>query len=68
MILSISKLINGYPDGTFRPDREITRAEMVVILNRLLGDRLNLDMLDNNRFTDIEDSWAKDEILKAIGK
>jgi hypothetical protein len=68
LILSISKLINGYPDGTFRPDREITRAEMVVILNRLLGDRLNLDMLDNNRFTDIEDSWAKDEILKAIGK
>lgn len=29
-------LIQGYPDGTFRPDRELTRAEAVVILNRAI--------------------------------
>lgn len=28
-------LIKGYPDGTFRPDREVTRAELAVILDRL---------------------------------
>lgn len=30
-------LINGYPDGTFRPDAAITRAEAIAIVNRLLG-------------------------------
>ncbi|RKP46266.1 hypothetical protein D7Z26_24610 [Cohnella endophytica] len=29
--------LNGYADGTFRPDRTLTRAEAVAILNRLLG-------------------------------
>lgn len=27
--------MEGYPDGTFRPDREVTRAELAVILDRL---------------------------------
>ena len=29
-------LIQGYPDGTFRPDQEITRAEAMTIVNRVL--------------------------------
>ena len=33
-----SGLINGYPDGTFRPNNPITRAEMAVILNRYIGE------------------------------
>ena len=28
--------INGYPDGTFRPDNTITRAEAMTIINRML--------------------------------
>ncbi len=28
-------IMKGYPDGTFRPDREVTRAELAVILDRL---------------------------------
>ena len=30
-------LINGYPDGTFRPSNYITRAETCTIVNRTLG-------------------------------
>ncbi|MFZ5597940.1 MAG: S-layer homology domain-containing protein [Bacillota bacterium] len=30
-------LIKGYSDGTFRPDQPVTRAEAVVMINRLLG-------------------------------
>lgn len=30
------KLIEGYPDGTFKPDQEITRAEAMTIVNRVL--------------------------------
>lgn len=33
-------LIGGYEDGTFRPDKPVTRAEMVVLLKRL-HDKLN---------------------------
>ncbi|NIK66836.1 S-layer homology domain-containing protein [Paenibacillus sp. BK720] len=29
--------MTGYSDGTFRPDQPLTRAEAVVILNRILG-------------------------------
>ena len=29
-------LVNGYPDGTFGPDRSITRAEAVTLVNRTL--------------------------------
>ena len=29
--------INGYPDGSFRPDATITRAEMMAMINRALG-------------------------------
>ena len=28
--------IAGYPDGTFRPDATITRAEMMTLVNRAL--------------------------------
>ncbi|MFC6229831.1 S-layer homology domain-containing protein [Paenibacillus allorhizosphaerae] len=30
-------MISGYPDGTFRPEEHVTRAEFVVMLSRLLG-------------------------------
>ena len=30
-------LINGYPDGTYRPNNAITRAEMAVILGRYIS-------------------------------
>ena len=29
--------INGYPDGTFRPDKNVTRAELMAMINRATG-------------------------------
>lgn len=29
--------LTGYPDGTFRPESQITRAELAAIINRMLG-------------------------------
>lgn len=45
------ELINGYPDGTFRPDQKITRAEAMAIVNRVLKrapekDHLLKDMIE----------------------
>ncbi|ACV62797.1 Ig domain protein group 2 domain protein [Desulfofarcimen acetoxidans DSM 771] len=34
--LSKNGLVNGYPDGTFRPDREMSRAEFVTVLSKAL--------------------------------
>ncbi len=29
--------VNGFPDGTFQPEAEITRAQAVVVINRIIG-------------------------------
>lgn len=34
--------IEGYPDGTFRPKSEITRAEVVKMLNNISGEIINV--------------------------
>ena len=36
-LLSALKIINGYEDGTFGPEREVTRAEFTTMLVRALG-------------------------------
>ena len=38
-------LIEGYPDGFFRPNRPITRAETCTIVNRTLGRKPEKDHL-----------------------
>lgn len=56
--------ISGYPDGSFKPDAPITRAEAVKIINLVLGrdDFSN----ENNPFSDVEDThWAREHILEA---
>ena len=47
-------VVTGKPDGTFRPDSEITRAEIIAILVRLYD--LNSD--DMVLFDDTKDHWA----------
>lgn len=54
-------IINGYPDGTFRPDQHISRAEFVSICARFFD--LEAGEID---FTDVaESSWAYDDISGA---
>ena len=64
-----SGLVNGYEDGTFRPDNTITRAEVVTVINRLLGLKVSertvsLTHLDNE-FVDIGNHWARLNVLMA---
>lgn len=57
-------LIEGYSDGTFRPDNNITRAEAVTMINKALG---RIDVTAQNLFSDVSPShWAYNEILKAV--
>ena len=43
-------LITGYPDGTFRPDEPITRAEAMTIMNRVLKRAPHKDHLLPERY------------------
>ena len=62
-------IINGYEDGTFRPNAEITRAEMAVILAKILGK--SNEASATTGFADDKDipEWAKSSVayLKSAG-
>ena len=53
--------ITGYEDGTFKPDKIMTRAEVVTIFARLLKTKPKIE--DENIFTDIDGHWAKSDII-----
>ena len=54
-------IISGYPDGTFRPDRTMTRAEFCAMVTAALG----LHPEASNAFTDTEGHWAAGRIAAA---
>lgn len=45
------RLVNGYEDGTFRPNNSITRAEAITIVNRVLGRMPHEDFLHEDMKT-----------------
>lgn len=51
--------IIGYPDGTVKPENQITRAEVATIFFRLLDDSARTSLLTKtNTYTDVEaDKW-----------
>ena len=55
--LSSMGIITGYPDGTFRPNAAITRAEVAAIAARFDNDGDKTAA----KFSDIATHWAKDE-------
>ena len=63
--------INGYPDGTFRPDAKIQRAEVARILNQYANRGTTLEGMAGVaknliQFTDITPShWAYCEVMEA---
>jgi len=59
-------LIRGYEDGTFRADRQITRAELAVMVARALkaAEKAGLGFKDA---ADIP-SWAADGIAQAVAR
>jgi hypothetical protein len=45
--------VNGYPDGTFKPNEPITRAEFITLVNRML-----------ERIPELADDLLADEMVK----
>ncbi len=64
---TIAKWVNaglskGYPDGTFRPNNSITRAEFITLVNKAF----NMTAKAEIDFTDVPaDAWYYEEVAKA---
>lgn len=65
-LLSEQGVIVGYPDGTFKPDDNVTRAEFAAMSIRALGQE-HTKVAQPVHFTDItEEYWAYNDIQKAL--
>lgn len=62
--LSKGKIIEGYPDGSFKPTNKITRAEVAVMSSKF--DRLTPKT--ENKFKDVDNHWAINYINSASAR
>lgn len=63
---SHKRYIFGYPDGTFKGERNITRAETAVIFARIL-ELQDLKVTNRSQFQDVKyNFWAADHIYASV--
>jgi len=61
--LAARNIIKGFPDGSFRPDAPVTRAQFAAILSQSMNKQT---IRGNTTFTDVaSDYWAATAIQKA---
>lgn len=60
-------LVNGYPDGSFRPDAPATQMETIVLVMRLAGhgDEKIWSTVNDEEFTNVPD-WGKPAAQRAV--
>ncbi len=61
--------VNGYVDGTFKPDQYITRAEFVTLVNNVLNRQVESEAILSNakKFSDLaEGKWYYEDMMEAI--
>ncbi len=63
--LAINDVVVGYPDGLFKPNKNISRAEFATMLVK--GFNMNAHGATTSRFSDVsKDNWANAAIAKAV--
>ena len=66
--------IKGYPDATFKPENNITRAEVVTLVNRMLERYSDSSYVDSNKsklnqYVDLTNAhWAYYDIMEATNR
>ena len=69
LALTSSGLIEGYPDKSYKPENNITRAEVMTVINKLLGRKpleSYVKSLEFNPYNDLyEDKWYYVTVLEA---
>ncbi|MCL6448103.1 MAG: S8 family serine peptidase [Armatimonadetes bacterium] len=58
-------ILKGYPDGTYRPDRQVTRAEFTAMVIRVLGLKNGTETGGAVEFRDELPAWAAPDIRLA---
>lgn len=68
-MLSELGIVNGFPDGTFRPDEPVTREQFAVMLVNALGRQQTAKALNMHRTPFDDDdaisSWARGSVVMA---
>lgn len=65
-VLSSLGIIRGYDDGTYKPEKEVTRAEMTSLLLRMLALSVISSTPVETVFTDVDPAnWAAQDIKTA---
>lgn len=62
--LNTNELVKGYPNGTFKPESTITRAEAATIIARALG----LSKTKNPAFTDVKANHFAYDAIAAVSE
>ncbi|RKQ13889.1 S-layer homology domain-containing protein [Ureibacillus endophyticus] len=60
-------IINGYPDGTFKPNKELTRSDVVKLLGKYLvskGYSIPADAKTKQRFNDVPVNYKDPELVE----
>lgn len=61
--------INGYPDGTYQPEKDITREEVATMVNKMLSrkiDKEGIHDLKIRRYTDLDENrWSYYDLVEA---
>ena len=70
---AIAGWIQGYPDGTYRPESTISRSEAVTLINRMRNRSITVEHLKElgvkNPYTDlVETYWAYTDLMEATVK
>ncbi len=61
------KVVEGYPDGSFQPNKKIDRSEMAVIINRALRLNVKQGGAGGSPYKDYNSipAWARDDVTCA---
>lgn len=63
-VLMVKDVLDGYPDGAYKPDKEVTRAEFIKML--VEGLRLPYGSGEAVPFKDVTGQWHEDYIRRAL--
>lgn len=69
-LAAANEWVSGYPDGTFRPEENVTRTETMAVINRVLQRQITSERLNEvgapNPYTDIKSSdWYYADAIEA---
>ncbi|MEH2248034.1 fasciclin domain-containing protein [Nostoc sp.] len=64
--LADNNVIAGFPDGTFRPNQAVTRAEFAALIQKAFGNQNRVRQLSSGGFSDVPANyWAASAIQSA---